>query len=229
MVTSEIIQQVFSIRSAFGTGTAFTIVVNQKQYLITARHVLDGEGDDPVPDIVHIELLRDRTWHPLACRLVHTTTDPLDIAVLAPPCVLAHFPEVQLGTKGLTYGQEVWFLGFPFERHGDFGEINNGFPVPYVKRAIVSMINGLNQAMLVLDGINNSGFSGGPVVFKNAEGRFQIAAVISGFNSVRESVFKGTSDELANYTVDQNTGLIDSTPVEIVLPIIRAHSIGVPV
>jgi S1-C subfamily serine protease len=228
MVTSEIIQQVFSLRSEFGSGTGFTVRVDDRQYLVTARHVLDGEGDAPIPQQSSLEVHRAGKWWSFPFRLVCSTKDPSDIAVVALPQALANFPEIELGTKGLVYGQEVYFLGFPYGRQGSVGAVNNGFPLPYVKRAIVSMLELPSNPMLVLDGINNLGFSGGPVAFRSPAGKWQIAAVISGFNSVREAVFKANSDEPANYTVDQNTGLIDATPLESVVALIRANPIGLP-
>lgn len=226
MVTSEIIQQVFSIRSEFGSGTAFTVRVDNRQYLVTARHVLDGDAAAPIPQESSLEVHRAGKWWALPFKLVCITKDPSDIAVVALPQALVNFPEVELGTRGLIYGQEVYFLGFPYGWQGDVGAFNNDFPLPYVKRAIVSMLDRPSVPMLVLDGINNAGFSGGPVTFRNQAGKWQIAAVVSGYNSVRESVFEANTDRPADYTVDQNTGLIDATPLESVLTSIRANAIG---
>ena len=225
MIVREIIQQVFCLQSMFGSGTGFTVRVDGRQYLVTARHVLDGEGEASIPQRATIEFFHAGHWRTVPYELVCSTADPEDIAVLALPQLLANFPDIELGTKGLVYGQEVYFLGFPFGWQGD-GAVNNEYPLPYVKRAIVSMLDFPPSPMLVLDGINNVGFSGGPVAFKNQTGHWQIAAVVSGFNSVREAVFEGRTNIPASYTVEQNTGLIDATPLDSVLDLIRANPIG---
>jgi hypothetical protein len=226
MIQSEVIQQVYSLRAHLGLGTAFTVRVDHKQYLVTAKHVLNGDRDLLIPRTSHIELFRAGIWHRVDYELVCVTEDPGDIAVLALSQALLSFPEVELGTKGLVYGQEVFFLGFPYEWRKDVGPLNNGFPLPYVKRAIVSMLNFDPDPIIVLDGINNAGFSGGPVAFMNKAGQWQIAAVISGFNSVREPVVNAYTDEPSDFSVDQNTGLIDATCLDSVLELIRANPIG---
>lgn len=226
MVTSEIIQQVFHIKTQFGTGTGFAVRIDGRQYLITARHVLDGDSSEPLGERVNIHIRQADRWHELNCILVGVGSDPFDIAVLALPRLLTNFPEIALGTKGLMYGQEAYFLGFPYGIEVNFGAMNNHFPLPYVKKAIVSMINGLGQSCVVLDGINNIGFSGGPVVFRNQIGSWQIAAVISGFNSVREPVYIEKSDEQSQYTHDSNTGLIDACPMDIAQDLVRINPIG---
>jgi hypothetical protein len=227
MITSEVIQQVFLLRTKLASGTGFTVKVDGKQYLITARHVLEELGSSAIPAQPIVEINRGGTWHSFTATLVFSSNAPWDIAVLALPVGIGlSFPEVDLGTKGLIYGQETYFLGFPFGWRGEFGAVNNDYPVPYVKRAIVSMLSGQSSPMVVLDGVNNPGFSGGPVAFKNQAGKWQIAAVVSGFNTTREPVFKGKSDESAGLTVDQNTGLIDASPLEIVLKPIRANPLG---
>lgn len=226
MVTGEIIQQVFSIRSSHGSGTGFTVRVDDRQYLVTARHLLDDDGRVAIQQKATLEVQHAGKWKPVPYTLVCQTNAPSDIAVVALSRLLANFPEVQLGTPGLTYGQEVYFLGYPFGWQGDVGAVNQNYPLPYVKRAIVSMLDFRASPMLVLDGINNVGFSGGPVAFKNASGKWQVAAVVSGFNSVREPVFVGDTDEPTAYTVDQNTGLIDASPLDAALTAIRANPIG---
>jgi len=138
-----------------------------------------------------------------------------------------NFAEIKLGHQLLFYSQEVFFLGFPFGWQPNVGPINNGYPMPYVKRAIVSMIEFDPLPRLVLDGINNPGFSGGPVAFQSKEdGTWRIAGVVTEFNYARGKVFKGETDEPAGYTVEENTGLIEIAPFTAVLPLIVAKPIG---
>jgi S1-C subfamily serine protease len=58
MVPAKVLQRVFFIKASdVGTGTAFTITVDGREYLVTARHVID-----PVhgPRVVHV--FRFGTW-----------------------------------------------------------------------------------------------------------------------------------------------------------------------
>ena len=46
MITRNVIQRIFHIKRDNSTGTAFTIDRGSKQYLATARHVVEGIGAD---------------------------------------------------------------------------------------------------------------------------------------------------------------------------------------
>ena len=57
--TSNVIYRVLRIRTAAGTGSAFTIEVDGKQYLVTARHNLKGFGGEG-----SIDLWTEGRWSP---------------------------------------------------------------------------------------------------------------------------------------------------------------------
>jgi hypothetical protein len=61
--------------------------------------------------------------------------------------------------------------------------------LPFVKKAIISaydVVNGIN--IWYLDGINNPGFSGGPVVFnRHGSTDWHVAAVVSAYRSSRSA------------------------------------------
>ena len=64
-VTSSILQRTFHIRYNRKAGTCFTIDVQGRRYLITARHVVDTIRDDAIVDIS-----QNRQWKQLRVRLV---------------------------------------------------------------------------------------------------------------------------------------------------------------
>jgi hypothetical protein len=230
-LTGEIVKQVFMIRHEAGAGTAFTAQHEGKLYLITARHVLNGDGTAPIADPVHIEIRHDNQWKPLICRLIGVGGGAADVAVLAPPILLADFPPVGMHSQHLVYSQDVYFLGFPFNLHGNIGFVNMDYPLAYVKKGIVSMVALPGQPHIVIDGHNNPGFSGGPVVFRNDVGLdpgWCIAGVISGYSETREPVYVGDSEAQSVYTIAENSGLVDATRIEEVLALIRANPMGFP-
>jgi hypothetical protein len=55
--TSNVIYRVLKIRTPTDTGSAFTIEVDGRQYLITARHLLEGFGSEG-----DIELWMEERW-----------------------------------------------------------------------------------------------------------------------------------------------------------------------
>ena len=57
MITSNAIQRTFLIGFGKSTGTAFITDCNSKQYLVTARHVIEGIRPRDVVYVFH-----DREW-----------------------------------------------------------------------------------------------------------------------------------------------------------------------
>jgi len=125
---------------------------------------------------------------------------------------------IDVGSAGMFVGQDVAFWGFPYGLYTE-GKINNNFPIPFVKRAIISGF-GNGDRFIWLDGINNPGFSGGPVaIYDEATKRRKIIAVVSGFLSAEEAVrYHGQPTDLQS---ENNTGLIKCWTIDNALDAIR--------
>ena len=182
MITANVIYRVFRLKVGVETGTAFTIEERGKEYLVTARHIAGS-----LHGRCQIEVFKDRGWSPMQVTTVGHAPGEVDISVLALSERLTPTRPLPLPatSKGLVYGQEAYFLGFPYGIGEMFLE-ETGHPLPFVKRVTVSTMFG---EPYLLDGHNNPGFSGGPVVFCPPGVReFQVAAVVSGYKSARASV-----------------------------------------
>lgn len=134
--------------------------------------------------------------HPLfGAFMAFTVIDPgkdIDILVLVPDHLLLGFGRdfnLTTGDEGIGFGGDCEFLGFPYGGGWKTQMANPKLPgtntwmwLPFVKHCTVSaQLQEKGHGIWVLDGINNEGFSGGPVLF--ATGRSQkVFAVISGFH-----------------------------------------------
>ena len=79
-----------------------------------------------------------------------------------------------------------------------------------------------------LDGHNNPGFSGGPVVFKEPnKNEFKVALVISGYRYTHEPIFIG--DQQVPLAYHYNTGIIVSYGVKHAVDVINENPIGLPI
>jgi hypothetical protein len=188
--TSNVLFRVLRIRNAAATGTAFTIEVDGKQYLITARHLLQGFGRAG-----EIELWIEGRWSKLAARAIYpskTTVDAVALDLGRP--VTVSLP-LEPSSGGLTLGQQVYFLGYPdglgsavsVPAPPGFGEI------PFLKSGIVSALDDRDpqSSILYLDGHNNPGFSGGPIVFWHyPSNSFRVAGVVRGYRNEALPVLK---------------------------------------
>ncbi|MCP4082303.1 MAG: trypsin-like peptidase domain-containing protein [Planctomycetaceae bacterium] len=153
MLTANVLRRVVQIRWQNSTGSGFTVEISGRQYLLTAKHVIDGFAGG------EIDIFDGSYFVPKNFELVGYSSDK-DIAVLAHESQLTVTLPMPVSDKGMVLGQSAYFLGFPYGYA--YINIQNG-ALPLVKSATVSAFN--VDGRLVLDGHNNPGFSGGPVVF----------------------------------------------------------------
>ena len=224
IVNSNILNRVLQIRVGNNTGTAFTIEVDDKQYLITAKHLTNEKA------INRLEIWR-RGWHTIKVKTVRIGVGLEDVIVLAAEKKLTTIFEVAVGSGHIVIGQEVKFLGFPLGINLVHMMDQRGVKIPFIKGGILSGIKFQNQASwLLVDGHNNRGFSGGPVVFKPLTGKrgvWKIAAVIRGYRIERTVVRDETGRKIG--IAEGNSGILVATGIEAALKLIRKNTIGFPV
>ena len=225
MVPAQVITRVFQLMYGDGTGTCFAIDVDKRQYLCTAKHCLpDFTGST-------IEIFRDNQWKQLAVDLIGYGSHDSDVCVLAPSVrLVGDHLTLNPTAGGLRYGQEVFFLGFPYRMHMDSKDLNRLFPFPFVKRATVSACDFHKSAesTVYLDGHNNPGFSGGPVVFTpdgRPNGEWRVAAIVSGYTTSLTPVVDSAGNQ-TSYGIQSNTGIVCSHNIKHAMDAIRDNPIG---
>lgn len=219
-VPMEILNRVLKIKTSNGVGTAFTLIRNNRQYLITAKHVVEGIASGAL-----IEIYMNSGPKPCTVDVVGISNSKGDVAVLSPRILITPNQEVICGAEGIVLGQDLYFLGFPFEENSHIKGLSI-IPLPFIKKAILSAAQNIDsQEIFWLDGINNPGFSGGPVVFRELEsGCLKIAAIISGY---RTNPLPLTVNGVATpYSVAENTGLILSYSIDMAFRLIDGNPIG---
>ena len=121
MVSKEILDRVFRLvcRSVYGEdrGTAFTMECNHSQFLVTARHMFSRLG---FPKEGTIELLtEDGRYTPYEVDIRYPADPEVDIAVMKPKnhqhIYISQVYPNRNGCGELFFGQDVFFLGFPYE------------------------------------------------------------------------------------------------------------------
>ncbi len=219
MVTANVIHRVFRLKVGENIGTAFAIAEGGKEYLITARHIAS-----PLVGLCEIELFQKGAWSQFQVTTVGHATGDRDISVLAPLKRLTPVNPLPLpvGSDGLVYGQDAYFLGFPYNILTKFILGGHGFPLPLVKRVTVSAFD---QGAFLLDGHNNPGFSGGPLVFRPSNHReFQVAAVVSGYQAIEEPILLRGQPTPLSYMY--NTGIVVAYDVGEAISLIKANPVG---
>lgn len=90
----------------------------------------------------------------------------------------------------------------------DAAQINNGFPVPFVKTGIISSFSPKSggSQLTCCDGYNNPGFSGRPIVVIAPKDKVLVIGVVSDYRYNEDPVMLNGADTGLTYRA--NTGLI---------------------
>lgn len=215
--TTNILQRVFCLFYGKYYGTCFTLDVEGCQYIVTAKHLVpDLKGEDTV------RILHESRQKTLPVRLVGHADGRVDISVLAAGLCLSPTHELRAVRGEVMLAEEIYFMGFPYQFSSGAEKINRGFPVPCVKKGIVSALSA-DQAPLLLDAHNNDGFSGGPVV--RMEGKTPtVIAVISGYEAEQKAVYLGEDE--TDLSLGENSGITISYAIGNALDLIKNNPIG---
>ena len=184
-ITSNVLLRVKRIQVGAESGTVFTIEVDNRQYLITAKHVVVALKDKAT--ICEGKKCVEIPVTVLRC------ADPIDIAVLVPKEQQTVSYELKPELKGAIFGQDMFFLGYPY---ADNSLVTNAGEqtVAFIRKATFSAQQRTDEVtVLYLDGRNNPGFSGGPIVYRdiNQPGFvLKVAGVVSGYENQFGDVYK---------------------------------------
>jgi S1-C subfamily serine protease len=182
-LTSNVLKRVVRIVIGGNSGTAFTIDVDGRHYLVTAKHVVAtiktaeatigvcGDGGE----------CKEKLFTVLRC------ADPIDIAVLVPREILTATYALPAESAGMVLGQDVYFVGFPYADPA-LNTITQALEnIGFVRKAVWSAQQRKDNATtMYFDGRNNAGFSGSPIVYLQQSKLgydFKVAGVVSGFRT----------------------------------------------
>ena len=154
--------------------------------MVTARHLVQDIRSNDAIQIQHAH-----TWKRLSTTVAWMSESEEDIAILAPCVQISPAHPLIPTTAGLVLGQDAYFCGFPFGLRFEAGELNREFPIPFVKRGVISAFGSRDDCAtrIYVDGLNNPGFSGAPLVFSDLKTQeLKVAGVMSGYRPVYEPV-----------------------------------------
>jgi hypothetical protein len=224
LINANIINRVFHIAIDEYVGTCFTIEIDNRQYIITAKHLAER-----IKYPNEIGIFYKNNWENINVNLVGFGEYNEDVSVLATDFQISPTFPIRFTGAESAYSQEVFFLGFPLGLITTDSEINRNFPFPLVKKGIFSgTIDIEGCKVCIIDGINNPGFSGGPVICvppNRQQNDFQIMSIISGYEQQFEKTLINNKE--TDIIAPLNSGLIISYPIEIAIRIIKSNPIGI--
>jgi hypothetical protein len=245
---SNMLRRVLMLQVGQIQGTGFSIDVDGRQYLVTAKHVIAAlkTGTDGT-----IQIKRGDSWVTLNVK-AFLCEGNIDIAVLVPPRQITVSEPLEMTMDSMFVGQEVFFGGYPYGLHTS-GAANALYPIAFIKKAVFSapvVEDGIR--IIYLDGFNNPGFSGGPVVYQDMSTHlYSVAGVVSGYQTEFGAVYNRVEIKQADanpddvrfgrvisenghwYRLDEtqnlvrmNTGIIRATNIAYAVELIRKNPIG---
>jgi hypothetical protein len=240
MVESHLTQGTRAVR-----GTIFSFDLDHREYWVTAKHILTGAKKPPYGSVtdksVTLSILdpdvREKQWISVNLSVLDPGKD-IDIVVLAASKPLMANAGTAIPDPSLTLGGDCEFLGYPTVVDGAWQATLEGGRkhwMPFIKHCTISALTSEGTKIIFLDGINNEGFSGGPVIWKTGAEQ-AIIGVISGFYSERADVValiqaQGSNDITPTPTVPAvvaqvNSGLFIASSISHAVDAIRRNPIG---
>jgi hypothetical protein len=198
MIQENLMQRTLHISDSRSTATAFLKLINGKTYLITAKHVVEHLKNGEKLFILH-----NGKWEHFIINGLKLLQE--DIAYMDSPVSLIG-DVIANEVPTVVLGCDLYFLGFPFGMYGPQQEFFEYLPAPFIKRATLStIIKTENSLVYILDGMNNEGFSGGPVIVRNGE-NYHIIGIISGYRFQKLNIY--SNNTATDQYVHANTGII---------------------
>ncbi len=168
------------------SGTSFEVRDGENIYIVTAKHLFKRHirTGDKVRILLSGKYLKEKNDSLFSYNVqVFIHKDSLaDVAVFKIPVDKNKFndkemPSLQLALAAPPVGEDCIFLGYPsvaISIKTNFGLL------PLVKKCVFS--GALSEEILVFDGHNNKGFSGGPILsYSEKDKRYNFFAVVSGY------------------------------------------------
>lgn len=208
-LATDILSGVFHFRYNGESGTTFLINKDSSNYFVTAKHVLQNPK---YGEKLTIEIYQDSLWRTLTGKVYFDKLKNVDIALMELEGMDFLQSAISLKDIQTVLGDEGFFLGFPYGLiTSDKGNVNDGFPLPLVKKAVFSGTTTNNGVQtLLLDGHANPGFSGGPVLFKdrlkNGDNKYHLVGVVSSYHYQQNEMSLPFGDKKLRYS--ENSGII---------------------
>jgi S1-C subfamily serine protease len=215
--SAEILRQTYKIQTDTLSGSSFLIEYNSREYLITAKHLFKKNLLNK--SIVNINLLSEKENEKFKAKISISRDSSIDIAVLELPVSIKKLKPFNINPT-VTIGQQILFLGYPSFNGNNINTFSKAFGIfPLVKKGIVSALLDLNKYTLYfLDGHNNPGFSGGPVIgFDPIKNETYILGVVSGYIFEKKPLINDTLNKFSN----ENSGIIICYPIHLIESILN--------
>ncbi len=162
----NVYENIYKIKYKNNTGTCVLVNYDSLSFFITAKHIFEDDSTKIKNgnSNVEFEIFQDSIWKKLNLELLIHEDPNIDLVALK----LDKFIPTGLRPESdFIIGSEVYFLGYPLNlESSNSARINRGFPIALLRKGVLSgQITIKGKVYVLVDAKNNSGFSGGPVIY----------------------------------------------------------------
>jgi hypothetical protein len=202
-----ILQNTYSMITNTSRGTCFVVKDDGIEYIITAKHLFNNKHKNN--DIVLFSLNKDNIKEPFTASIHFHENTSIDVVVLKSKSKLTLSDTLYSNGGTMELGGDAYFLGFPYE---GIGSKSKWGKMPFIKKAVISAMNFEKGIEIIyLDGHNNPGFSGGPVLSYDPKLLlYSIIGVISGYRPQTDSAKLTLDGKTIPFKYHENSGIIIS-------------------
>ena len=202
------------------TGSGFVVEIDGTEYICSANHLFDASP------IHYIEIRHAGQWRKTKVRVIGRGTAEYGVIVFQATDGFRRIPQgdhlVKLTDKEMFYTQDAYVLGYPFGWDAHKPGVNDDWPLPIVKSAIISLEpSHWNSQELLIDCEVNPGFSGGPIAL-NILGTANWAFVGVATDSYRCA--RSIDADGAQLEIDEATGFSRAIRIQTILDFVTDMS-----
>lgn len=212
-IGENITRRVLYLQNNVGnTASSFVLEKNNKSYIVSVKHFLSNSIES---DCVQFFIMQNDKWLRQE-GVVHFHTDPnIDIVVIELDYNIFGNNKIDYlnFTGDFLIGAEGYFFGYPMGFKSEMlGNKNDGLPIPLFKKCIYSgSIREKGNPVILLDGNNTLGFSGGPVFilgFTNNQWSYFLTGFVAGYYTQNNN----TNINEQQFSYKENSGIIKCIP-----------------
>ncbi len=220
LITAEILRQTYFLKTDTLAGTCFLAEFNHEEYLVTAKHLFRSSLRNR--DTVRVELYLENNLVKLSGKHFIHPAKHLDLAVLKLERSISVLPTLPIKIN-IAVGQVIFFLGFPSFDNNSFRTFDTTIgTLPLLKTGIFSgFSNETGTLKYYIDGHNNPGFSGGPVIAFNSDlQKTAIIGIISCYY-FEQKYLQPYDENGFKFHIQENSGIIECVPSDYIQQIIN--------
>lgn len=219
---NEMLARTAEIKVGNVSGTGFLFDYGNKRYFVTAKHVVKDLKDNGTLQVQKPDGWKDYTIG----KILLPPCGDADIAVLETHEAIDKPYEVVSGegNESVILGQAVFFIGYPFGLHS----MSDKYEFAFIKRGTMSAVDARdkNSIVLYIDGFNNPGFSGAPIMYWNFDKRaFRLLGVVQGYKEDTAKVL--INNEHVNTALLVNSGILVGYSIEHAVQAIKREACAV--